>query len=56
MSVLAVRAVRRHPRASRIPLTDEIESERRSLLGLSYRLLGTVADAEDAVQETYARW
>lgn len=30
--------------------------ERSRLLSLAFRMLGTVAEAEDAVQETYIRW
>ncbi|WEH40630.1 RNA polymerase sigma factor SigJ [Streptomyces sp. AM 2-1-1] len=35
---------------------DGTAVERRQLLNVAYRLLGSLAEAEDAVQEAYARW
>ena len=38
------------------PGPDAIMGERRQLINLAYRLLGSLTEAEDAVQEAYARW
>jgi len=35
---------------------DEFEELRPHLLAVAYRLTGTIADAEDAVQDTWLRW
>ncbi len=36
--------------------TDLFQRERPRLVGLAYRMLGTVSDAEDVVQEAWFRW
>lgn len=37
-------------------MTDAFEEHRPTLLGLAYRLLGSMWDAEDVVQEAWLRW
>ncbi len=38
------------------PASRGAAGERRQLINVAYRLLGSLAEAEDAVQEAYARW
>lgn len=40
---------------SRVP-NDEFEAHRRALEAIAYRMLGSLAEAQDVVQETYLRW
>src|SRR6185437_4924985 len=57
-------AANRHSGHAGGKMSDESEpavgadliGERRHLLSLAFRMLGTVAEAEDAVQEAYIRW
>ncbi|WP_329055990.1 RNA polymerase sigma factor SigJ [Amycolatopsis sp. NBC_01488] len=35
---------------------NDVLTERPRLLGIAYRLLGSLSDAEDVVQEAYGRW
>ncbi|KOU08873.1 RNA polymerase sigma24 factor [Streptomyces sp. NRRL F-5755] len=35
---------------------DGVSDERRQLINIAYRLLGSVTEAEDAVQDAYTRW
>jgi len=49
----------KYERMSDDGLSDAVElfaGQRRRLFGIAYRMLGTVSDAEDIVQETWIRW
>jgi RNA polymerase sigma-70 factor (ECF subfamily) len=37
-------------------MSEDFEPHRRFLVGLAYRMLGSIAEAEDVVQDAYLRW
>jgi RNA polymerase sigma-70 factor, ECF subfamily len=37
-------------------MTDDFEQHRQFLIGVAYRMLGSLAEAEDIVQDAYLRW
>lgn len=37
-------------------LAEVIDAHRGHVFGVAYRMLGTAADAEDAVQDAFVRW
>src|SRR5258705_9586287 len=39
-----------------MPTTDEFDQHRSTLFGLAYRMLGSIMDAEDIMQEAFLRW
>lgn len=43
-------------RSTPVTPLDTFEQERRRLFGIAYRMLGSVSEAEDIVQDAYLRW
>jgi hypothetical protein len=42
--------------AESVPVDTRFQAERGRLLAIAYRLLGSISDAEDVVQDAYLRW